>query len=258
MNPFTVFADTAVRLSRNPLGIIALFIVLVYAMASFVAVQSSSNNPDQFLVLTYFLVFFPVLVLAAFVWLVSQHSDKLYAPSDFKNEENFLQLKMQTVGYLSAAAAKQQNDAMPDIGRIVRSVGLAAPSQVAQAHDWKSQILWVDDHPENNVFERRAFEANGLEITTALSTDEAFAHLERGRYATIISDMGRMEGFREGYALLDRLREKGDQTPLFFYSGSNAPEHKKETIAHGGQGCTNDAGELFEMVTRAVIEQGRI
>jgi hypothetical protein len=53
--------------------------------------------------------------------------------------------------------------------------------------------------------------------------------------------------------LLDRLRQQGDRTPLFFYASSNAPEHKRETQEHGGQGCTNNAQELFEMVTRAVI-----
>jgi hypothetical protein len=65
--------------------------------------------------------------------------------------------------------------------------------------------------------------------------------------------MGRREGPREGYVLLDRLRAHGDGTPLFFYASSNSPEHKRETAQHGGQGCTNNAQELFEMVTRAVI-----
>ena len=101
--------------------------------------------------------------------------------------------------------------------------------------------------------ERQAFEAIGLRFTLALSTDEAFERLEKQMFAAIISDMGRKEGPREGYVLLDRLRTSGDRTPLFFYAASNAPEHKLETTEHGGQGCTNHAQELFEMVTRAVI-----
>jgi DNA-binding response OmpR family regulator len=64
--------------------------------------------------------------------------------------------------------------------------------------------------------------------------------------------MGRREGPREGYVLLDRLRKQGDNTPLFFYASSNAREHKIETLEHGGQGCTNNGQELFEMVIRAV------
>ena len=88
---------------------------------------------------------------------------------------------------------------------------------------------------KNNTYERQAFETIGLEITTALSTQEAFDRLAGNQYAVIISDMGRKEGPREGYVLLDKLRENGDGTPLFFYSASNAPEHLRETIEHGGQ-----------------------
>jgi CheY-like chemotaxis protein len=95
----------------------------------------------------------------------------------------------------------------------------------------------------------------GLRFTLTLSTDEALERLAQNRYAAIISDMGRHEGPREGYVLLDRLRKEGDRTPLFFYASSNAPEHKRETREHGGQGCTNNAQELFEMVTRAVIRR---
>jgi CheY-like chemotaxis protein len=117
-----------------------------------------------------------------------------------------------------------------------------------------NHILWVDDHPENNACWRPAFEAVGFRFTLALSTEEALERLSQTKYAAIISDMGRREGPQEGYVLLDRLRKEGNRTPLFFFS-SGAPEHKFEAYEHGGQGCTNDQQELFEMVTRAMIER---
>ena len=95
----------------------------------------------------------------------------------------------------------------------------------------------------------------GLRFTIALSTSQALRRLSQAKYAAIISDMGRREGPHEGYVLLDQLRSEGNSTPLFFYAASNAPEHKQETSEHGGQGCTNNAQELFEMVTRAVIQR---
>ncbi len=132
----------------------------------------------------------------------------------------------------------------------------AGPVTTASSDGWRNHILWVDDRPENNAYERQAFEGVGLRFTLALSTDEAFERLSQSKYAAIISAMGRREGPREGYVLLDRLRkEKRDSTPLFFYASSNAPEHKRETREHGGQGCTNNAQELFEMVMRVVIER---
>jgi len=103
------------------------------------------------------------------------------------------------------------------------------------------------------VYERGAFEAIGLRFTLSLSTDEALERARDNKFAAIISDMGRKEGPREGYKLLDALRESGDKTPVIFYAGSNSPDHKRETEKHGGQGCTNNPQELFRLVTAAVI-----
>ncbi|HEY9141059.1 MAG TPA: response regulator [Bryobacteraceae bacterium] len=247
------FGTTAKSLARNPLGIIALFIVLVYGFASLVTAFAGSFTAAERLPLIYFLISFPVLVLGVFTWLVSKHSGQLYAPSDFRNEENYVITQMGVVASLTAAAAKSDTPAseaeLHKIVEVVRSVGPAG----ASGDGWRNHILWVDDRPDNNSYERQAFQGVGLQFTLALSTDEALDRLSQNRYAAIISDMGRREGPREGYVLLDRLRAQGDHTPLFFYAASSAPEHKRETREHGGQGCTNNAQELFEMVTRAVI-----
>jgi prokaryotic YEATS domain len=84
------FGKTASALSKNPLGIIALFIVLVYGLASMVTVFSGTLPPPERLPLIYFLVLFPVLVLGVFGWLVSQHPRVLYGPSDFRNEAHYV------------------------------------------------------------------------------------------------------------------------------------------------------------------------
>lgn len=250
------FGETAKSLARNPLGIIALFIVLVYGFASLVTLFGGSFTPSERLPLIYFLIGFPILVLIIFTWLVSNHSGKLFAPSDFKDEENYVKMQLAVVASLTAATAKGDTPTSEsDLQKIVEVVRAAGPAAVSNGDGWRNCILWVDDHPENNTYERQAFEAMGLRFDLALSTDEAFERLSSKKFAAIISDMGRKEGPREGYVLLDRLRKEGDQTPLFFYAASNAPEHKRETREHGGQGCTNNAKELFEMVTKAVIQR---
>ena len=63
------FGSIAKGLARNPLGIIALFIVLVYGFAALVTTFNSSFTPAERLPLIYFLVIFPVLVLGVFTWL---------------------------------------------------------------------------------------------------------------------------------------------------------------------------------------------
>jgi CheY-like chemotaxis protein len=250
------FGETAKALARNPLGIIALFIVLVYGFASLVTAFAGSFTSTERLPLIYFLIAFPVLVLVVFAWLVSRHSGKLFAPSDFKDEENYVKMQMAVVASLTAATAKADTPASEaQLHKIVEVVRAAGPAAVPTREGWRNHILWVDDRPENNTYERQAFETMGLRFTLALSTDEAFERLSQAKFAAIISDMGRREGPREGYVLLDRLRKEGDRTPLFFYAASNAPEHKRQTREHGGQGCTNNAEELFEMVTRALIQR---
>jgi len=248
------FGKTAAGLARNPLGIIALFIVLVYGLACLVTVFSGSLSPTERVPLIYFLVCFPILVLVIFTWLVSKHSGKLFAPSDFRNEENYVKMQLSAVASLAVATAKKETvSSESEIRNIVDVVHNTSLSGRAASDSWRNHILWVDDRPDNNIHERRAFGAFGLKFTLSLSTSEALQELARQKFAAIISDMGRREGPREGYVLLDTLRRKGDQTPLFFYASSNAPEHKRETAEHGGQGCTNDAQELFEMVTTAMI-----
>jgi CheY-like chemotaxis protein len=248
------FGDVARGLARNPLGIIALFIVLVYGFASLVTTLTGSLSSNERLPLIYFLVIFPVLVLGVFAWLVSAHSGKLFAPADFKDEENYVRMQLAAAASLAVAASKNSGDAAePDVRGIVEAVrGLGSRPEPLQ-DGWRNQVLWVDDRPVNNTHERRALEAVGLEFTLAETTDEALEKLKGRRFAAIISDMGRREGPREGYVLLDALRKRGDGTPLFFYASSNAPEHKRETEERGGQGCTNNPQELFQMVTRAIV-----
>ena len=85
------FGDIAKRLSNNPLGIIALFIVLVYGIAALVlGVSGQTLTPPERLPLVWFLVLFPIVVLVTFAWLVARHHAKLYAPGDFPDPTVFL------------------------------------------------------------------------------------------------------------------------------------------------------------------------
>lgn len=76
-------------LLKNPIGVIGLFLVLVEAIASMVVIQSSLNDMLN-LILVLFIVIFPILVLGVFYLLVTKHHNKLYSPSDYKDEKNFV------------------------------------------------------------------------------------------------------------------------------------------------------------------------
>jgi hypothetical protein len=78
--------------AKNPLGIIALFISLVYGFACIVLSTASSNlEPIERIPLIWFLVLFPIIIMFSFLFLVTKHHRKLYGPSDFKDEKIFLE-----------------------------------------------------------------------------------------------------------------------------------------------------------------------
>ncbi len=60
------FAGSAKGFTKSPLGIIALFIVLVYGFASLV-VSFGQNIGDNVTPLIYFMVIFPVIVFIGFI-----------------------------------------------------------------------------------------------------------------------------------------------------------------------------------------------
>ena len=113
-------------------------------------------------------------------------------------------------------------------------------------------ILWVDDRPENNIYERDALAIIGFNFEIALSTNEALRLLSKKKYIAIISDMGRVEGPREGYVLLKEVRKTNKTIPFFIYAGSNLLEHKVEAQEKGAQGSTNRATELIDLITTHV------
>lgn len=118
----------------------------------------------------------------------------------------------------------------------------------------KKEILWVDDRPENNVYERNILEHYGLSFSLALSTQQALQFMEHNNFSLVISDMERKEGPNEGYVLLKKVRDKNETIPYIIYAGSNKPEHIKLALERGAQGCTNNASELIDLVLKNLLK----
>lgn len=122
------------------------------------------------------------------------------------------------------------------------------PSYVPPTH----RVLWVDDNPDNNRPLADDLMRAGIHVSYALTTGLALTLLARNRYLAVISDMGRCEGAREGFHLLDMMRARGDLTPYFIFSSLSAPALSDEAALHDAQGCTNNGGELVGWI-RALL-----
>jgi CheY-like chemotaxis protein len=112
-------------------------------------------------------------------------------------------------------------------------------------------ILWVDDHPDNNAWERRALQSYGIRFVLATRTEEALKHLGAGHFDAIISDMARRGDDQAGFTLLDLARKAGIHVPFFIYCGRQAPRIRDEAERRGARGVTNDPDELVAMVVAA-------
>jgi hypothetical protein len=85
---------TLIHYLHNPLGIIGLFVTSCYLIGGLVfsiGLDKLKGSSER-LPFIYFLILFPILILGIFVYLVCCHHEKLYSPSDFHNENNFVKL----------------------------------------------------------------------------------------------------------------------------------------------------------------------
>ena len=237
-----------VEVTRAPLGFFVLALLIVEAFLGTVLIGSDLPGENK-VILAYMGVCMFVLVVSVVTALVWMKPENLTF-----DKQAHLDKQLRAAVSLGAASTNSPSPTTDDdISKIADTVRATTSVGAERDAKWKNHVLWVDDQPDNNRFERLAFEAIGLRFTLTQSTNEGLEKLRQNQYAAVISDMGRPEGLREGYVLLDRLREQGDRTPLFFYTSSNAPPHKRETRAHEGQGSTNNPQELFEMVTSRLL-----
>jgi len=113
-----------------------------------------------------------------------------------------------------------------------------------------SRVLWVDDHPQNNRYERQALEALGIRIDLSTSTDSALEMAREAAYQLIISDMARPPDNRAGYTLLDALRRQRADVPVVLYTGTAKATDVAQARARGAADQTASPRELIAIVTK--------
>jgi CheY-like chemotaxis protein len=164
---------------------------------------------------------------------------------------------------------KQIEDLQDQVRALSRQPGLPAEASKREALSTlaKSQapppgpraILWVDDRPANNAFEIAKLQRDGLEISTAESTQAALALLESRAEppALIVSDMGRREGLlvkrTAGLELIREVRSRGLNLPIYIYAGPEAVEkYTQQVLQAGGNGITASPLQLFQFIDQSL------
>jgi CheY-like chemotaxis protein len=107
-----------------------------------------------------------------------------------------------------------------------------------------ARVLWVDDNPINNLYERTFLASLGIPVDLAVSTEEALYMAARLRYNLILSDMKRGTCPTAGIELLRELTSQGSRTPLVFYVG----HADKGRLPTGAFAVTDSPDELMHYI----------
>lgn len=184
------FGQTARSLARNPLGIIALFIVLIYGIAALVfGISSSYLDTAQKWPLIWFLVIFPPLVFGGFIWLVAKHSLKLYAPSDFRDDESFVQLNAK----LSILEVRQHAAEIDPRGHADSAFSaleaLLNAEQIDAAKSLAKAFLKVQRYDVSLRMFERIRNSGGDERSTSFLQYRAYSLVGLGQYEEALQDL---------------------------------------------------------------------
>jgi CheY-like chemotaxis protein len=116
-----------------------------------------------------------------------------------------------------------------------------------------AEILWVDDNPGNNIYERMMFKSLGIAVDVAISTDEALAMLSMCHYDAVVSDMSRHGNAQAGLELLYAIQEQGWHTKTVFYISK---VDRNRGVPPGSFGLTTYTEEMIHLVLD-VLERER-
>jgi CheY-like chemotaxis protein len=114
-----------------------------------------------------------------------------------------------------------------------------------------AKILWIDDHPEWNILERRSFESLGIDILPVESTRSAVASLASEQFDLIISDIARQDRQSEGIEAFTSLR-RVSSAPVVYYVGT-----VKGGTPIGAFGIASSPVELLHLCMDA-LERSRL
>jgi hypothetical protein len=78
----------------------------------------------------------------------------------------------------------------PALGDQIEALVGQVPHLAAQPRG-SARVLWVDDNPSNNEYERSLLRADGIVFDNVVSTAEAIAQLRTSTYDLVITDLGR-------------------------------------------------------------------
>ena len=158
---------------------------------------------------------------------------------------------------VSVATIRKAQEELPAVAGALqaarsRSTGLRRAEQVEKVLRG-ARLLWVDDHPENNAWERELFRSLGVVIVPVESTRSALACLQTETFDLVLSDIRRDDESTDGLEGATQIHAARPTVPILFYvqnlSGTRVPEP--------ASGITDEPNELLHLVLDR-LERARV
>jgi PleD family two-component response regulator len=143
-----------------------------------------------------------------------------------------------------AADARGEDVPAVDLGRAARRLAQSTALLTG------ARLLWIDDEPDNNRFERALLEGAGASVNQVVSSEQAWQSLNRAAYDLIISDIRRGVDDKAGTDLLQTLVAEGRKTPVIFYVGEISGP-----VPEGAFGIADSPDELVHLVLDALARR---
>ncbi|EOD69298.1 response regulator [Amycolatopsis vancoresmycina] len=143
---------------------------------------------------------------------------------------------------LEATKVKGQGAVRPDLTSIGSTTALA-------------RVLWVDDIPENNIFETLALERLGKLVTVATSTEMARIYLSRLEFAVVITDLHRDGDPRAGADFIHETRAAGNDIPLLVYTSNAETAQADEQLVAEADAVVDAPEDLLKAVEAHVVKR---
>jgi CheY-like chemotaxis protein len=158
---------------------------------------------------------------------------------------------------VSAATIRKAQEELPAVAGALqaarsRSTGLRRAEQVEKVLRG-ARLLWVDDHPENNAWERELFRSLGVVIVSVESTRSALACLQTETFDLVLSDIRRDDESTDGIEGAMQIHAARPTVPIVVY----VQNLTSTRIPEPASGITDEPNELLHLVLDR-LERARV
>jgi CheY-like chemotaxis protein len=122
-----------------------------------------------------------------------------------------------------------------------------AAASIARTATRLARVLWVDDLPDNNLYETVALEKLGRFVTKATSTEAGLTYLEELDFALVITDLGRRHDRHAGEEFIRLVRASGRTEPIVVYT-VGAADKRAALVAAGADAVVDRPSDLVREV----------